>query len=280
MSRVAIVGAGPLGGELAFLLARRDVAASITLVDETGQLASGKALDIRQSGPVEAFATQVVGTNEIGAAGGADVVVIADRAAGTEWDGDDAVALVRRFARAGAATLIVCAGANHRILVERAVREEKIARARIIGSAPEGLVAGVRALTALEADRSPRDVALTVLGVPPQHAVVPWEDATIGGLAATRLLDEPARRRIAARMPHLWPPGPYTLAAAASRAVTGLLGRSRETLSAYVAPDDTLGVKARAGAMPVRLGVGGVERVERPVLSVHDQVALDNALLL
>ncbi|MGE3178702.1 MAG: hypothetical protein AB7O32_14635 [Vicinamibacterales bacterium] len=281
MSHVAIVGAGPLGGELAFLLARRETVGAVTLVDDAGQVAVGKALDIRQAGPVERFATQVTGTADLWAATAAPLIVIADRAAGGgEWAGDDALALVRRLVRPGSRTLVVCAGAAHRELVERAVREGKLDRRQILGSAPEALAAGVRALTALEADRSPRNVALAVLGVPPSHVVIPWEDATVGGMAVTRFLDEPARRRVAARAAHLWPPGPITLAAAAAKAVAGLVGHSRETLSAFVAPDDGLGVKARSAAMPVRLGLTGIERVERPVLSVHDQVALDTALLL
>lgn len=280
MSSIAIVGAGPLGGELAFLLARRDLVSAVTIVDEMRQIAAGKALDIRQSGPIERFATQVSGTNDLFAAAGASIVVLADKAGGPEWQGDEALTLLRRLVRPGGGTVVVCAGAAHRELVQRAVREARVDRRRIFGSAPEALASGVRAITALEADRSPKDVALTVLGVPPAHIVIPWEDATIAGLSATRTLDEPARRRIIARTGHLWPPSPYTLAAAAFKAIDAIVGRSRQTVTAFVAPDDDLGQKARAGAMPVVLGPDGLGRVELPTLSVYDRVALDNALML
>ena len=280
MSLIAIVGAGPLGGELAFLLARRDIVLAVMIVDEMGHVAAGKALDIRQSGPIESFTTQVSGSNDLFAAAGAPIIVLADKAGGDEWHGDDALTLLRRLVRPGSATVVVCAGAGHCELVQRAVREAQVDRRRIIGSAPEGLASSVRAVTALEADRSPKDVALTVLGVPPTHIVIPWEDATIAGLSATRTLDEPARRRIIARTGHLWPPSPITLAAAAFKAIDAIVGRSRETVTAFVAPDDELGVKARAGAMPVVLGPDGLSRVELPTLSVHDRVALDNALML
>src|SRR5262245_54464970 len=61
MQEVAIVGAGELGGLLAHVLARRDAARAIRLVDESGQVAAGKALDIMQASPLEQFATSVSG---------------------------------------------------------------------------------------------------------------------------------------------------------------------------------------------------------------------------
>ncbi len=92
------------------------------------------------------------------------------------------------------AASILCAGAAQRDLVERGARELHFAREKLFGSAPEALAGAVRALVALETNGSPSDVALTILGVPPSQIVVPWEDAAIGGFAATRMLDEPARQ--------------------------------------------------------------------------------------
>jgi malate dehydrogenase len=280
MPQVVIAGAGPLGGELAFLLARRDVAASILLVDEAGQVAAGKALDIMQSAPVEPFATRVSGTADLVAMSTAPVVVVADRLGTGEWQGEDGMMLLRRLARAGSMPIVIAAGAAQHEIVERGVRELKMDRRRILGSAPEALAAAVRAITALEADRSPCDIALTVLGRPPLHVVIPWEDATIAGLAAVRVLDEPTRRRIVDRVRHLWPPGPLTLAAAAAKAVTAALGHSRQSMIAFTAADDAMGIRARTVALPVVVGPAGVEPIELPTLSAHDRVALDNALML
>src|SRR5262245_66527191 len=84
MREVAIIGAGVLGGELARVLARRDVAAVIRLVDDKGQIAAGKALDLMQSAPVERFAARISGSTDLMTAAAADVVVIADRP-GAEW---------------------------------------------------------------------------------------------------------------------------------------------------------------------------------------------------
>jgi len=178
MDRVVILGAGELGGLIAHAAARRGVAQDICLIDEKGRVAEGKALDITQATPVESFSARVTGSSDPSLVGGATVVVIADAAGGAEWQGDAGLTLIKRARDFSPKSLVVCAGALQRDLVERGVRELHVPRARLIGSAPEALVSGVRALIAVELKTSPRDVGVTVLGMPPEHIVVPWEDAT------------------------------------------------------------------------------------------------------
>jgi malate dehydrogenase len=283
MQRVAIIGAGELGGAIAHALAPRDVVRSIALVDDAGRIAAGKALDIAQAAPVEGFATDLAGATDVSMAAGASVVIVADRAGRGEWQGEDALVLLKQLTQTAADAIVVCAGVKHRELVERGVGELRIDRARLFGSAPEALAGGARALVALARNGSPRDVSLSVLGVPPDHTVIPWADATIGGFALTRLIDEPSRRRLAARVNALWPPGPFALAAAAAMAVECMAGRSRRMMCCFVAPDqfaEGAGTRARSGAMPVRLGRGGIVEAVVPSLSAAERLALDNALAL
>jgi malate dehydrogenase len=280
MVGLAIIGAGTLGGELAHVLARRDVAATIRLIDDNDHVAAGKSLDIMQSAPIEGFTTRVSGSGDIATAAGADVILVADRFGVADWQGEEGLQLLGRLAQLGEGPVIVWAGAGARELVERGVREVKCRRERLLGSAPEALASSVRAIVSTETRGSARDVSLTVLGVPPSQIVVPWEDATIAGFAATSVLDEPARRRLAAKVAALWPPGPYALAWAAATAVEAILGKTRRTLAIFAAPDDSGGRRARAAALPVRLGPKGVVSVELPRLSARDQTALDNAMLL
>jgi malate dehydrogenase len=275
MQEVAIIGAGALGGELAFVLARQDAAHTIRLIDDARNLAVGKALDIMQAAPIEQFAASVVAGSDVSEAAGADVVVVA-----RELEPPDGTQILKRLSSANGRAPIVCAAASHRHAIELGVRELGIHRMRLVGSAPEALASALRALVALEADTSPASVALTVLGAPPDQTVVPWEDAAIGGLSVTRVLDAAARRRLDARVVPLWPPGPLALATAAAAVVAGLLGRSRREVSVFVGPDDSGGRKMRAAALPVRLHPGGVAAVTIPALSAHERVALDNALLL
>lgn len=280
MDRVVVLGAGELGGLLAHALARRAVAREICLIDETGRVAEGKALDIMQAAPVEGFAANVTGSSDTALTGGATVVVIANPFGAAESQGDAGLAVLKRLRDFSPKALVVCAGAAQRELVERGVRELHVPRARLIGSAPEALVSGVRAIVAAGLRASPRDVALTALGVPPDHIVVPWEDATVGGFGLHRLIGEPERRRIENGLAGLWPPGPYALASAAAKVIETILGRSDRLVSCFVAPDDSAGRRTRTAALPVRLNRSGLVDVVMPELNGRDRVRFDNAILL
>ena len=280
MDRVVVLGAGELGGLLAHALARHAVAQDICLIDETGRVAEGKALDIMQAAPVEGFSARVTGSSDTALVGGAAVVVIADPVGGPEWHGDAGLALLKRVRDFSPASLAVCAGASQRELVERGVRELHVPRARLIGAAPEALVAGVRAIVAAELRTSPRDVAVSVVGVPPEHVVVAWEDATANGFGLHRLIGEPERRRLEVGAAALWPPGPYALANAAAKVIDTMLERSERVVTCFVAPDDSTGQRTRTAALPARLNRSGLVEVMLPELSGRDRVRLDNALLL
>jgi malate dehydrogenase len=280
MQEVAIIGAGELGGDIAYALARRDLVARVRLLDPTSGIAAGKALDILQAGPIASFATQVSGAAEVMRATAADAIVLADRAGTPDWTIDELVLLLKQIRSAAARATIVCAGATHRPVVARAIAELGIPARRIVGSAPHALAAAVRALVALEWNGSPQDVSLAVLGVPPSRIVVPWDEVTVGGFAATRVLDEPARRRVVERLAPLWPPGPSALAHAACDVLACLVERSRQVISCFVASDDAPAARTRVVAMPVRLNANGVAAIERPALSGAAQVALENAMML
>jgi len=277
---VAIIGAGELGGSLAHVLARRDIARTIRLIDEAGSIASGKALDIAQAAPVETFATQIAGTTDVATAAGASVIVVADRAAGGEPDDEHAVQFARRLAALAPRAVLLWAGASARDVIDRAVREMRVDRRRVFGSAPEAFASGARALCALAANGSPNDVALSNVGRPHGEPVIMWEHATIGGVALTARLDEPTRRRVAARIAASWPPGPYALAAAAARAIDAIAGRTRCTVTCFVGPDTTAGTRTKTVALPVRLCEAGIVEVVMPELSVVERVALQRAMLL
>src|SRR5262249_58626438 len=87
MFRVAIIGAGELGGLVAYGLACRDLASEIHLIDESRPVASGKALDIMQAAPLGPFAARVSGSTDVTTVAGCDVAILADRAAGGGREG-------------------------------------------------------------------------------------------------------------------------------------------------------------------------------------------------
>jgi len=279
MRRVAIIGAGEIGGALAQRLASRERARQIRLIDPSGAIAAGKALDIRQSGAIDGFDTRLSAADSVEAAVGAAVVVLADGAGRADRALDDGGGFLTlgRIAGLDREAVIVCAGAGHGSLVERGVGELRVPRARLIGSAPLALAAAVRAMAALALDGSPHDVSLSVLGIPPD-AVVPWSDATVAGQAIESLLAPHELAALDARVRALWPPGPSALASAAARVVDAILSGSRRRFPCLVCLDGEWGVRGRAASVAVQLGPGGVVRIIEPTMTVQERVRLENAL--
>ena len=78
MPFVVILGAGPLGGALAYALASRGRFDEVRLIDQEKTLAAGKALDILQSAPVDGCSTRVKGSASLEEAEGAWVAMLAD----------------------------------------------------------------------------------------------------------------------------------------------------------------------------------------------------------
>ncbi|MBV9930817.1 MAG: malate dehydrogenase [Alphaproteobacteria bacterium] len=73
--KIALIGAGMIGGTLAHLAGLREMG-DIVLVDVAEGIPQGKALDIAQAAPVEGFDAQLVGTNDYADIAGADVCIV------------------------------------------------------------------------------------------------------------------------------------------------------------------------------------------------------------
>jgi malate dehydrogenase len=279
MSTVAVFGAGDIGAACAQALASRDCARRILLIDSAASGAAGKALDIQQAGPIAGFHTRLEATADETRAIGCAVVVVADRlAAGSpEWQGEEALALVRRVA-ASSDVPIVFAGAARATLMRSASQELRIAARRLIGSASEAFSSAVSAIVAMEARCSPADVSVAVLGAPPDAFVIPWSEASIGGYALERTVTQVQLRRLEARAARLWPPGPYALGAATAHVVEGLLDAARRSFSVLTVLEGEFGVRNQVAAVPALLAPHGVAHIRTPLLNRREQVQLDTAL--
>ena len=74
-NKIALVGAGQIGGTLALLAGLKDLG-DVVLFDVVEGVPQGKSLDIAQAAPVEGFDATYVGTNTYDALKGADVVIV------------------------------------------------------------------------------------------------------------------------------------------------------------------------------------------------------------
>ena len=74
-NKIALIGAGNIGGTLAHLAAIKELG-DVTLFDIADGIPQGKALDLAQSGPVESFDSNVNGSNDYSSLSGSDVVIV------------------------------------------------------------------------------------------------------------------------------------------------------------------------------------------------------------
>jgi malate dehydrogenase len=281
MSVVAIIGAGDIGGATARALASRGHIGVVRLIDQNEAVAAGKALDLTQSGPMSRSDTRIEAAGDFSAASGARAIVFADPAgADTDWSAEVGLSVLRQLTRLGYLdrSTLIFAGATHRPLIQRGIDELGLSRRRAIGSAPESLAATARALVAIEAGAASSQVALTVLGRPPERFVIPWNDASVGGHGISSLLTAPQMQHIDRRLRGLWPPGPNSLAAAAAVFCQAAVQGSRRILSAFVSLDRDNGTKAPVCAWPVSLGPDGIERITTPDLTNRDRIVIDEVL--
>ena len=73
--KIALIGAGNIGGTLAHLAALKGLG-DIVLFDVVEGIPQGKALDLSQCGPVEGFDAKITGTNDYADIAGADVIIV------------------------------------------------------------------------------------------------------------------------------------------------------------------------------------------------------------
>ena len=73
--KIALIGAGMIGGTLAHLAASKELG-DVVLFDVAEGMPEGKALDLAQAGPVEGFDVKLKGTNSYKDIKGADVCIV------------------------------------------------------------------------------------------------------------------------------------------------------------------------------------------------------------
>jgi malate dehydrogenase len=73
--KIALIGAGNIGGTLAHLIGLKELG-DVVMFDVFGGVAAGKALDLMQSGSVDLFDSHMTGGSDYAAIAGADVVIV------------------------------------------------------------------------------------------------------------------------------------------------------------------------------------------------------------
>jgi malate dehydrogenase len=267
LGKLALVGAGGVGQNVALLAASADLADSIALIDVVPGLAAAVALDLTHAAGISGSRASVKGSTDLADVAGADVVVVtAGRPRTPGMTRTDLLDINRRVVRGIAEAIRAQAPKAVVVVVTNPLDEMTMEMLRATGF-PRGQVIGMagtldssrfRKALALAADVSPADVEAMTLGSHGEEMVPIASRARIKGLPLEVFLT------------------PEKVRACVEDAVTGggQVVALRKTGSATIAPAlSTIEVidhirGARTGAVPVSVRLEGEFGIRDVVLGV------------
>ena len=75
-TKITVIGGGHVGESCTFILALKELANEVVMIDIVENMPQGKALDMMQAGPIMGFDTKVVGSNDFAAMKDSDIVIM------------------------------------------------------------------------------------------------------------------------------------------------------------------------------------------------------------
>jgi malate dehydrogenase len=282
-TKIALIGAGMIGGTLAHLAAIREMG-DIVLVDVAEGIPQGKALDLAQAGPVEGFDARLTGTQDYADIKGADVcIVTAGVARKPGMSRDDLLGInlkvmkaVGEGIKAHAPDSFVICVTNPLDAMVWALREfSGLPHERVVGMAGVLDSARFRHFLAEEFKVSVEDVTAFVLGghgdtmvpVPAYSAVagIPVPDLIKMGWSTQEKIDAIVQRTRSGggEIVGLLKTGSayYAPATSALAMAEAFLKDKKRVLPAAAYLQGQYGVNDLYVGVPVVIGAGGVERI-------------------
>ncbi|HEU0099896.1 MAG TPA: malate dehydrogenase [Allosphingosinicella sp.] len=282
-TKIALIGAGMIGGTLAHLAAIREMG-DIVLVDVAEGIPQGKALDLAQAGPVEGFDALLTGTQDYADIAGADVcIVTAGVARKPGMSRDDLLGInlkvmkaVGEGIKAHAPDSFVICVTNPLDAMVWALREfSGLPHERVVGMAGVLDSARFRHFLAEEFKVSVEDVTAFVLGghgdtmvpVPAYSAVagIPVPDLIRMGWSTQERIDAIVQRTRSGggEIVGLLKTGSayYAPATSALAMAESFLKDKKRLLPAAAYLQGQYGVNDLYVGVPVVIGAGGVERI-------------------
>ena len=282
-SKIALIGAGQIGGTLAHLAAIKELG-DIVLFDIVDGVPQGKALDLSESGPVEGFNAKLKGASSYAEIAGADVIIVTagvprkpgmsrDDLLGINLKVMDAVGVGIKANAPNA--FVICITNPLDAMVWALQKSSGIPYERIVGMAGVLDSARFRYFLAEEFNVSVEDVTAFVLGghgddmVPCVRystvAGVPLPDLIKMGWTSQEKLDAMVERtrKGGGEIVNLLKTGSafYAPAASAIAMAESYLKDQRRVLPAAAYLTGQYGVNGAYIGVPVVLGANGVERI-------------------
>ncbi len=291
--KVTVVGAGNVGATCAEVVARRDFADEVILVDIKEGVAEGKALDIWQTSSIHGFDTRVKGvTNDYTATAGSDIIVITSglpRKPGMSRDdliqtNAGIVSSVTEKAMEHSPEAIIIVVSNPLdVMTYAAYKTSGKPSQKVFGMAGILDTARYRAFLAEKLDCSPKDIQALLLGGHGDTMVPLPRYTTVSGIPVQELLDQETLDAVAERAKYgggelvklmgtsAW----YAPGAAAAQMVEAIALDQKRTLPVCTWLDGEYGMKEIYLGVPVVLGKNGIEKIVEVDLNEDERALLD-----
>ena len=299
-NKIALVGAGQIGGTLALLAGLKQLG-DVVLCDIVEGVPQGKALDIAEATPVEGFDAKYAGSNDYAAIAGADVVIVTagvPRKPGMSRD--DLIGINAKVMRqVGAAikahashAFVICITNPLDVMVWVLREACGLPHNKVVGMAGVLDSARFRYFLADEFKVSVEDVSAFVLGghgdsmVPLARysavAGIPLPDLIRMGWTTKEDIDRIVKRTRegGGEIVNLLKTGSafYAPAASAIAMAESYLRDKKRVLPCAAWLDGPYGVKGLYVGVPVVLGAGGVERIVEIALDPDEKAAFDKSV--
>jgi malate dehydrogenase len=290
--KVTVVGAGNVGATCADVLATREIANEVVLVDIKEGIAEGKALDIWQKSPIIGYDSRTVGvTNDYARTAGSEVVVITSglpRKPGMSRD--DLIAtnagIVKSVTEQVVAhspnAIIIVVSNPLDVMTYQAHLTAKLPREKVFGMAGILDTARYRAFLAEALNVSPKDIQAVLMGGHGDTMVPLPRYTTVGGIPVTELISKAELDAIVQRTAvgggelvklmgtSAW----YAPGAAAAQMVEAIVRDQRRVFPVCLELQGEYGINGVYLGAPVILGKNGVERVIELQLNDEEKAML------
>jgi len=293
--KVTVVGAGNVGATCADVLAYKEVANEIVLVDIKEGLAEGKSLDIWQKAPIDLYDSRSVGsTNDYAKSAGSDVVVITSglpRKPGMSRDdliGTNAgivKSVTENVVNHSPDAIIIVVSNPLDVMTYQAHLTSGFPRTRVMGMAGILDTARYRAFLAEALNVSPKDIQAMLLGGHGDTMVPLPRYTTVAGIPVTEMIDTDKLNTILERTKvgggelvklmgtSAW----YAPGSAAAQMVEAIVKDQRRVFPVCIKLEGEYGISDCYLGVPVVLGKNGIERVIELDLNAEEKALLESS---
>lgn len=291
--KITVVGAGNVGATCADVLAYKEIANEIVLVDIKEGLAEGKSLDIWQKAPIDLYDSRSIGaTGNYEKSAGSEVVVITSglpRKPGMSRDdliGTNAgivKSVTENVVRHSPDAIIIVVSNPLDVMTYQAHLTSKFPRTRVMGMAGILDTARYRAFLAEALNVSPKDIQAVLLGGHGDTMVPLPRYTTVAGIPVTELIDKDKLNAILERTKvgggelvklmgtSAW----YAPGSAAAQMVEAIVRDQRRVFPVCVKLEGEYNTQDCYLGVPVVLGKNGVERIIELDLNAEERALME-----